>query len=300
MSNREESEEDNAAGDSDADVQPPISQVMSPDRDGKASTVIDLRELTNSGEIEALQPGGAISVYSEARDGFDLDGRHLTTSEIFRLQVVTPEELLSLLERRELGLRTRLEQTVTETQGLRDQLSRFRADRFALPSESQEGETPEQTRRRGLQVIRLRVQQSGLQANKTSEELTGIAESLDDLLMEMVNNRVDSKDRQERLGEGVRDPLRKIVDVSIKKLIGEIQAIEKSVEDPDQALAETERAIQTADQVLLELSAVLEKMLDLESYNELLDLVRGLIQDQEKLKEDTQAERKKRVKSLFD
>jgi hypothetical protein len=40
-------------------------------------------------------------------------------------------------------------------------------------------------------------------------------------------------------------------------------------------------------------------MLDLESYNELLDLVRGLIQDQQKIKDDTQTERKNRVKDLF-
>lgn len=277
----------------------PISASMQPDRDGNAETVIDLRELTNGGEIKPLQPGEAISVYAEARDGFDLGGTHLTTSEIFRLQVVTPEELLTLLERRELGLRTRLEQTVTETQGMRDQLDRFRVDRFEVAMESQEGESPEQTRRRGLQITRLRVQQSGLQASKTAEELTGIAESLDDMLLEMVNNRVDSKDRQERLGTGVRDPLRRIVEVSMSQLKQEIDSIEQSVEDPEQALALTESAIQTTDQVLLDLSAVLEKMLDLESYNELLDLVRGLIQDQEKLKEDTQTERKNRVKDLF-
>ncbi|PAY21474.1 polyketide synthase [Rhodopirellula sp. SM50] len=277
----------------------PISQRLELDRDGQAGAVIDLRELTNSGQIPALQPGSAISVYAEARDGYNLDGTHLTTSEIYRLQVVTPEELLTLMERRELGLRTRLEQTVTETQGLRDQLAGFRSDRFELLMERQQGESEQQTRQRELRIIGLRVQQSGLQASKTAEELTGIAESLDDLLLEMVNNRVDSKDRQERLGSGVRDPLRKIVDVSMEQLKQQIRAIEGSIEQPEQALEHTEAAIQTADQVLLELTAVLEKMLDLESYNELLDLVRGLIQDQEQLKEDTQQERKNRVKDLF-
>ncbi|WP_182865210.1 polyketide synthase [Stieleria mannarensis] len=296
----EESGQDDAESD---DMQPgtiePISQPLQLDRDGQAETVIDLRELTNSGRIPALQPGSAISVYAEARDAYNLEGTHLTSSEIFRLQVVTPEELLTLMERRELGLRTRLEQTVTETQGLREQLAGFQADRFELSMEGQQGETEQQTRQRELRIIGLRVQQSGLQASKTTEELTGIAESLDDLLLEMVNNRVDSKDRQERLGSGVRDPLRQIVDVSMDQLQQQIRAIETSIDQPQSALEHTEAAIQTADQVLLELTAVLEKMLDLESYNELLDLVRGLIQDQEQLKEDTQQERKDRVKDLF-
>jgi hypothetical protein len=40
-------------------------------------------------------------------------------------------------------------------------------------------------------------------------------------------------------------------------------------------------------------------MLDLESYNEILDLVRGLIEDQNELMEDTKSERKKKVLDLF-
>ncbi|MEO1617730.1 MAG: polyketide synthase [Planctomycetota bacterium] len=276
-----------------------ISRKMTPDRDGDAQLVMDLRQLTNDGVIEELRPGDVVQVYAEAEDGFDLDGAmHVTSSEIFRLQVVSAEELLALLERRELGLRTRLEQTVTETQGLRDQLAKFQAAGFDMEFAPGEEDT-EQARSRQLQVLRLRVQQSSLQVSKTTEELTGIAESLDDLLQEMVNNRIDSTDRQERLGSGVRDPLRQIVSASMPKLKSQVEAIEASVSDPETATARTGNAIQTADQVLLELTAVLDKMLDLESYNELLDLVRGLIQDQEKLKEDTQQERKNRVKDLF-
>lgn len=294
-----ETQNDPSKDDQDA----PIQIGLQPDRDGVATTAIDLRELTNQGTLPALQPGSAISVYAEVADGFNLDSKHLTTSEIFRLQVVTPEELLTLLERRELGLRTRLEQTVNETQGLRDQLVRFRVEGFEVGSPDDPSATTEdieQSRLRELQIIRLRVQQSGLQAAKTAEELTGIAESLDDILQEMVNNRVDSKDRQERLGSGVRDPLRQIADVSMEQLKDQIKLVEQAVQQAQLADERNEDAIKMVDQVLLDLTAVLEKMLDLESYNELLDLVRGLIQDQESLKKETQEERKRRVRSLFD
>ncbi|MEM6472261.1 MAG: polyketide synthase, partial [Planctomycetota bacterium] len=274
-------------------------EFMRPDRSGEANSLLDLRELANDKIMQSLKPGDVIQVYVEARDGFNLDGDvHVTRSQIYRLEVVTAEELLALLERRELGLRTRLEQTVTETQGLRDQLARFLSDGFQLEVSDDEEENEQEVSRQ-LQIMRLRVQQSSLQVNKTTEELTGIAESLDDLLQEMINNRIDSKDRQERLGSGVRDPLRQIVESSMPLLREQVLAIEPSVEKPDEAVTKTRTALATADKVLLELTAVLDKMLDLESYNELLDLVRGLIQDQEKLKEDTQQERKQRVKDLF-
>ena len=263
-------------------------------RDGEAKTEMDLRDLVADGELPEIKPGGAISLIAEASDRYDLGDKHLTRSEVFRLQIVTPEQLLALLERRELALRARLEQTINETRNLRDTLDLLRRRGFDQPDEIEESE-----RTRLEQVRRLRVQQAGLQANKTSEELSGIAASLDDILREMLNNRVDSVDRRERIGMGVRDPLKQIVSGPLQTLRDQIKEIESTVSDPQLGVEKTAAAVQTSEEVLLELTAVLEKMLDLESYNEILDIVRELIEDQEKLLDETKAERKKRVLDLF-
>ena len=61
----------------------------------------------------------------------------------------------------------------------------------------------------------------------------------------------------------------------------------------------TADAVNTAEQVILQLNAILEKMLDLETYNEVLDLVRQLMDDQSALTDDTKEERKKQVLDLF-
>ena len=47
--------------------------------------------------------------------------------------------------------------------------------------------------------------------------------------------------------------------------------------------------------MLAELEEVLAKMQDLETYNELLEIVRDLLKDQEKLIERTQQERKRQT-----
>ncbi len=291
------------SSDADTDDVKTASDTPEFDRDGNAETVLDLRDLTDAGTLDALTTGGAINVFAEASDKYDLNGKHETRSEVFRLEIVTPEALLALLERRELGLRARLEQTIDETRGLRDSLDSLRRTGFDSdtgPKGDSESEEEERERLRQVQVRRLRVQQSSLQATKTSEELRGIAASLDDLLQEMVNNRVDSVDRRERIGTGVRDPLKKIVEGSLADLVRQIQDVEKSVAKPAEASEKTVKAVQTAEDVLLQLTAVLEKMLDLESYNEILDLVRGLIDDQNELLEDTKSERKKSVLKMFE
>ena len=146
---------------------------------------------------------------------------------------------MALLERRELALRARLEQTIDETRSLRDSLDLLRRRAFG---EDQDNQETDPTRQR--QVRLLRIQQSGLQANKTSDELSGIAYSLDDILMEMVNNRVDSVDRRERIGVGVRDPLRQIVKEPLQRLMDQIGEIENSVDDPELGRRKTEVAVQ--------------------------------------------------------
>ncbi len=199
-------------------------------RDGEAEALLDLRDLVADGELPAIAPGGAINVFAEATDRYDLGEPHLTRSEVFRLQVVTPEELLALLEGRELALRARLEQTIDETRSLRDTLDLLRRRGF----EDDEDESP--TKRR---TDAARTSTGGCGCSKVAykqakppKELSGIATSLDDLLEEMVNNRVDSVDRRERIGTGVRDPLRQIVSEPLARLQGQIRDLEKMVTNP--------------------------------------------------------------------
>ena len=266
------------------------------DRDGHSEAVIDLREVVAAGTLPEIVPGTVLNVFAEATDHYDLGDKHLTRSEIFPLQVVTADKLLAMLERRELGMRARLEQTIEETRNLRDSLDLMRRRTFA-PDQPEPKDEAERTR--NIQVRRIRVQQSGLQASKTSEELSGIATSLDDLLQEMVNNRVDSADRRERIGEGVRDPLKTIIAGSLANLQSQIKDVEKSVENSAQAEQKTKIAVKTAEEVLLKLTAVLDKMLDLESFNEILDLYRQLIEDQDSISKETKEEQKRKLLDLF-
>ena len=122
----------------------------------------------------------------------------------------------------------------------------------------------------------------------------------------MANNRVDSVDRSERIGGGVRDPLRKVIAGDLALLVDQIRGVEQRIgvvaADPAEptSAAASAQAVQTAEQVLLQLTAILEKMLDLESYNEILDMVRELIENQDELMEETKKEQKRRVLDLFE
>ncbi|WP_164102811.1 polyketide synthase [Candidatus Laterigemmans baculatus] len=303
------------------EVEPqPTTRAVTTDREGRFETTMDLRDLAAEGQFPRLEPGGKLNVYGEATDAYDLGDPHITRTDLFHLDVITADDLLATLERRELGLRTRLEQVITETQALRDALDLLRREGWTPSSDaanrqatsegvavqvdaateaevgSTDGDDVEGVDRTA-QLLRLRIQQAGLQADKTSQELTGIAASIDDILLEMVNNRVDSVDRRERIAQGVRDPLNAIVAGPLTQLDRQIDGLLPLVERTATGPAAAAAAVETTEQVLLQLTAVLERMLDLESYNEVLDLVRGLIDNQEKLIEATEREQ---TRKLFD
>ena len=115
----------------------------------------------------------------------------------------------------------------------------------------------------------------------------------------MQNNRVDSVDRQNRLGKGVRDPIQNVIDTTLEELQRNLKTLSQVVDDPIKMQEPAITAVSECEDLILELTAILDKMLDLESYNEILDLVRGLIDDQTELMEDTKSERKKKVLDLF-
>lgn len=291
-----------------------VAEITLPDGSGEEAVTADLRELVAAKRLPELQPGFQVDLMGETQDRYDLGQRHLTRTQVIRLPVVSDEALLAYLERRELSLRSRLEQTLDETRKLRDNLTQFSpatpspAPNASSNSEREASDRTEENEEdnsepaavnRDDQVRQLRIQQAILQSQKTRDELIGVATSLDDILLEMQNNRVDSADRQDRLGSGVRDPIKGIVDGSLQDLLDDLQLLQTASTNNtfDNNLAS--EAVSACEQVILELTAVLEKMLDLESYNEILDLVRGLIEDQNNLTEDTKTERKKKVLDLF-
>lgn len=297
------------------DPSPFFSQSLNWNREGAFTSQVDVRDLVANSTIAALTPGEAINLFAEARDAYDLGDPHTVRSNLIRLEIVTPEELLAGLERRELELRTRLEQTISEVQTLRDSLDRVQREGWTnnqgtsalapknsvwqLVSVASGQDEEEPTVDRSVQLLQLRIQQAGLQAAKTADELGGIAASIDDILLEMVNNRVDTPDRSDRIASGVRDPLLKVVSGSLQDLRGQLAVLPTLAEDSKAGPPAASNAVKTTEEVLLQLTAVLEKMLDLESYNEVLDLVRDLIENQEKIIEATEKERTRSLQDLF-
>jgi hypothetical protein len=250
---------------------------------------------------------------------------HAGSSPQFALDVVTLSELLALLERRELQLRQRYEAIYDKVTDTRNLLARVEfnetptpanegssgaaADPSTAASTEQDGDasfttepTDESTTpasQRALARRRLRV--AGAQQNvvQSADEVSGIAEAFDDLHDQLTNNRIDNPDLKSRLREQIAQPLHRIGEVRMPQLASRLKSVEEHLQDAD-GPAELARSLALADEILVEMREVLDRMIELETYNEVVAQLRGIISSQQEINRQTKQRQRERLRSLFE
>jgi hypothetical protein len=68
----------------------------------------------------------------------------------------------------------------------------------------------------------------------------------------------------------------------------------------EQKEATAEEAVAAANLLLADLNTVLESMLDIETYNEIIEIVRSLIEDQDDVIQETRKQRRKAALDLIE
>lgn len=277
----------------------------------------------------ALEAGQTFLVEVRARDNCALAaGPNVGTSDRYSLEVVTPDRLRAMLEARELNLRRRYEQLIEEVTDTRDALARFElttepaaaaparaddapasaapategsggddtTDKPAAGTAAEGAKSPEEQ----LSANKLRVERSLQNSRKNADETLGVATSFDDLHDELVNNRIDTPELKSRLKEGIADPLRGVATVQFPLLDERLTALQAALGDATAAPAALLAAQQQLDAILVEMQQVLGKMMEIETFNEVVDQLRGIIEAQQKLNERTKDARRRKVRDLLE
>jgi hypothetical protein len=274
-----------------------------------------------------LPPGSKLALSLRATDHYNLgDDPRTGGSQPFVLDIVTVPQLLALIEHRELALRQRFEaiyEKVTDTRNLLDRVeftpserregeagtedeARDKSTDATADSELNEGaengatKSAAATAQRELARRRLRVAGSLQNIVQSAEEVIGVAEAFDDLHDQLTNNRIDNPDLKSRLREQIAEPLHQIGKQRMPKLAAQLKLVEEHIADQLAGPPELEKAVAMADEVLVEMRQVLDRMEELESYNEVVALLRGIISDQDEINRRTKERQKQRLQSLLE
>ena len=263
-----------------------------------------------------------------ASDACDLDeGAHTGASPRFVLELVTPDQLLVLLQSRELTLRRRFETMIQDLIDTRNLLAKVKlsgdvvepptsatrpyrrqasaieqlaaalkmgADQDSRGADAV-GREPslsdaESTARRLVQTERV-----AQNLQRTQQEIGEVADAFAGIHAELVNNRMDNDDHRSRLVDGIVTPLVATRSATLPAAISQMQELRAHLDDRQASVLTRQSTILLIDRVLSEMNSVLTNMIQLETLNEMAALLRDIIETQEKITAKTKDQQRRRL-----
>ena len=214
--------------------------------------------------------GERVSVVVTARDGCTLaGGPNVGASETWTLDVVTGEALQAMLEAREVLLRRRFEAAIDDLAQARRVL------------DAPEGEAGTAAGRLGEATARA--------IGETAE----IATAFREIRAELANNDLLSSALETRLVAEIADPLAAAATGPLATLADACRAAAADAAMAGDLPPRTDAALSA-------LRAVLARMLELESFTDVVDKLRGVLDAQERLRRDTLERQRKQARELLE
>ncbi len=261
----------------------------------------------------------------------------IASSAPFVLNVVSEKELLSLLELQEISLRQRFEVLLDEikrTEALALEIdfhlsepNQVALDALVSPMKTEE-ETAEEFLKRNeiyeaerfllqeildeTQIRDAKYNTSRLRRDLQKEmfDLRAIVGSFHGICEEMANNRIFTAENDDRLNRGIIRPLEAVLAADFPQMDSQLTHLEALLDQQKtNSKPEPQRTLSLQAKTLLEtqirelvqkLEAIRDQMAFMESYSEALEMLRNLIHDQQRLRNETVEQKNARLRSLIE
>jgi hypothetical protein len=286
----------------------PIAKIdgIATDRELKRE-ILDVEKL-------ALKPGQKLQVCLKAEDRYNLGkGPNVGVSDRWTLDIVTEQQLRTMLEARELVLRQRFESILRDVEEIRDTVLKIRyasanaepagekpaaekaakageksAEKTAAEKSKTEKAPPESQGQRGVFV-----QWAAQNSVKSAHEVGGVADAFADIREELANNQIkDIVEVSKRLDNGIAQPLHRVAEEMFPEFDRRLDALQKAVDDESQGPEARAAALAQVDAILLEMRQVRDRMLQLEDFQEAVNILRSIIDEHKKVEGETKKQHK--------
>lgn len=248
-----------------------------------------------------LKVGQKLSLTVQAEDADNLSGPHQVHGETFHFEIVTDEELLSILYSKELNLRKRFEQIYKEVTQTRDDLTQ-------RMEQLQQSQTIKQKQKAGQSdtkwpeilkeiqnAVAISADRSLYGTRKNATETASIVESFHDIRDELVNNGVATVQIMSRIDDKILKPLTMIHEQDFPDLDQQLGLFRFAIEKNNDPLSEIQGSVELLDALLFRMKNVLNEMQDLLEFHEAIEMLKNLIEREKKLSEDTKKFRKNKL-----
>ncbi len=133
------------------------------------------------------------------------------------------------------------------------------------------------------------------QVRKNANETAGVEESFRSLLEELVNNRVHTEQMVLRIKGLIVDPLHAIVEIDFPDADGSIGLFKLANEKRQNPTGPIDNSIESLTRMLEHMEKVLKEMQDLAEFHEAIKELKLIIDDSEKVRQETDREKKREL-----
>lgn len=251
-----------------------------------SSTEFDLaRSADEPFEYFELQPlelseGQSLTLSVVAADGNPSPGPGLTRSTPFPFQIVSDEELLSVLYTREIGLRTRFEEVIAQLEEIHKDLQFHQTVATRVDGA---GTAAKEEDRISLSTCATR---SGNNLRRQTNELTSIVEGFEEIRRQLVNNAIPLHNA-ETMQTGIIDPLKQVSGEMMGQADRAIGAFRVAALEKQATESLVNQSASQVSDVIVALKAILESVRDMAEFHEALRDLKQLSDEQRKIFEET-------------
>ncbi len=228
---------------------------------------------------EGVTPGDRITLRARAADFDDVSGPNVTVAPEMTMRVVTRDELLAELARREQEFRMDFERLIDAQEQLRGRLLTLIG---LSASEAATAET-------AAEAANLERRQRSI-----SGSVNVVRQQVEQVLTELRINQLATQAAEERLGAGIAEPLGRLVK---RGFPAAADGIHRWAIDPAGEAAELDPQ-QVA--LLTQMRAILANMLQWEGYQEAVNMLRDILRLQQELRTETKDAAGKQGAGVFD
>lgn len=234
----------------------------------------------------------ALTIYAE--DTKNIQGPNHQRSQKFIFTVVPVEELLSQLYARELNLRKRFEQILSELKDLQKDLDLHHGRAEQAAKRQQGGKTDaDDELRQWLLGIAACSDRSLLGVRKAATETAAIETAFRDIRDELVNNAAETPQNMDRLETKILAPLSRVNASDYPALDQALGLFRLATEQGRGAAGEIDASRLQLAGLIDRLEQILLEMKKLETFNEVVELLKSLMNGHIEVMDETKTERKR-------
>lgn len=229
---------------------------------------------------EAVTPGDRLNLFARAKDFDDVSGPNTAESPPISIRVVTRDELLAELARREQEFRLDFERLIDAQEQLRSRLLTL-IGLSKLEGGSEDFATTIATLERRQRSI--------------AGSVNVIRQQVEQVLTEHRINQVATQTVEERLGQGIAEPLGRLTTRDFPEAADTVRRWSR---DPDGEVGAAVDPQQVA--LLSQMRAILANMIQWEGYQEAVNMLRDILRLQKEIRTETKDAAQKQGGKVFD